>query len=173
MKIEHALMRDDLNLDEICARVSERVGRPLGLVARKPTGDEHGVLIFEEMGSDERVALDPRVVASVVDGMTRELEATRAKVVEATRRSQASDHVHRVPEVPDVQSAFLTDFDAAATDADRLAVFRAFLAYGAGRESEYREQIAADIAAACESGEVPCTLEPSWRAHGHGHGHGH
>lgn len=172
MKIEHTLRRGDLNLDEIRERVSDRVGRPLGMVSSAPTADGPGVLMFEEMGTDQRVAVDPRIVVSVVDGMGRELDQTRAHIVTETRRSQDPDHVHAVPDVPPIAGDRLAAFDAAATDEERFAVIRAYFAYAAGREDEFRAQVAADIAAACADGSAPCTLShPHFFGNGHGHGH--
>lgn len=170
MKIEHKLLRADLDLDVIRERVSDRVGRPLGMVSRAPVDDQPGVLMFEEMGSDERVAIDPRIVVSVVDGLSRELDQTRAHVVTETRRTQDPDHVHLVPDVPPIAGDRLAAFDAATTDEERFAVIRAYFAYAAGREDEFREQVAADIAAACADGSAPCTLShPHFFGHGHGH----
>lgn len=174
MKIEHKLPRADLDLDEICGRVSARVGRTLGMVTSPPTDGQPGTLMFEEMGTDTRVALDPRIVVSVLDELGRELDQTRAHVVTETRRTQEPGHVHVVPDVPPTAAGWLAGFDAATTDAQRFAAIRAFLAYTAGKESEYRAQVAADIAAACEDGSIPCTLITTVHVdHGHGHGHGH
>lgn len=139
---EHRLVDNDLNWDEFRRRVSAQVGMDLGMVTRPATADTPGIIRFERMGRPEdteveKVDVDPRIVVSTIDAMVAERNAARRRAVATHERSSVEQLAE--PELARHAAEQLEAFDAATTDAQRWAAFRAVLEQAATAETTFNE----------------------------------
>lgn len=133
-KIEHHLPYDDLDYDELRARMSRFLRRPVGLAFRPPgQGDLPGVIIFEDGVTGDRLSLDPRDVVGVIQWMRTDAE-------EAARRGAIKKAEEaKPPDITPHAQRRLARFKACENDAARWAIFEEFLTAIADDEAHYAE----------------------------------